>query len=446
MKLLFTDLLDTENGVGKLEFGCNPLEHVGQTAGLLPFRVRHAQQQADGAFLVYGVAGPVDCAKRFFRARTVDGIHFEQCEQVFQTEDGGWLTEFDVAYDPVNDRLITYLWKRGELGHALWAFGSSDGGASWSPLGDGPIYHDHDAFGMMWDPAQSRMVCYNTTYQTWAKLFPDNMGSDCRRVLHIRTSPDGLRWEPAGDISRKKDQQAPRSELIVPDDDDPPEIEFYRFTAFPYGDRYAGMMLIYAPSPPAVNPRHPWSKHGQHCYSEWWTSRDGISWDRSFRHVFASGSAPTIVPHAPMVVDGRMLWIVDGGVHALDEDRIFYVGARANGAFSTVVFTMSDLPLLLDAAMQFLPHATSGMFDQSYIMAELVDAEHGVIVGYEREKCVLTSMPANRIRLQWAGRDGTELANQAVRLRFYLRDARIYSVQTVESRSNERNEIYARDV
>jgi len=33
------------------------------------------------------------------------------------------------------------------------------------------------------------------------------------------------------------------------------------------------------------------------------------------------------------------------------------------------------------------------MFDQAYLMAEIVDAEHRAIEGYERDKCVLYAMP-----------------------------------------------------
>lgn len=104
---------------------------------------------------------------------------------------------------------------------------------------------------------------------------------------------------------------------------------------------------------------------------------------------------------------------------------------------------MPDTPLLLDAELQFLPHHShGGMFDQSYIMAELIDESGHVINGYEKERCIIHVMPANRIRLLWGDSYGLPLFGRTVSLRLHLRDAKIYSVSSADEISLERNETY----
>jgi hypothetical protein len=103
------------------------------------------------------------------------------------------------------------------------------------------------------------------------------------------------------------------------------------------------------------------------------------------------------------------------------------VGAQANGAFTTKLFEMERGPIVLHAEMQVAPHGL-GMFDQSYIMAELVDSEGAPIPGYERDLCVLTEMRKGSCRLTWRQEDGTALAGKTLGLRLMFRDARIHGV------------------
>ena len=444
MKLIFTDQDDIENPFGKLHFGCNTLSYVDKAKGLPPIRVRCVVKQPDETYMVFGATGRMNAPINIYRARTVDGIHFEQAERALATGPGTWRTEFDIAFDEDRQQLVAYLWQEYKDSFSLWAYGSHDSGRNWTQLADKPLYINHDAFCMLWDARSKRYLCYNNTYQPWQKVMPDSIGGHIRRVLSIRTSEDGIHWQPDRDIYQSGPYELPE-QIITPDEDDPPEVEFYRFDVFPYADRYVGMMLVYAPSPQEANPRYPWTKHGQHCYSEWWVSRDGINWTRPYRDVFASGDAPSIVEHPPMLVDGRLLWVIDECIFTVPEDRLFFVGSRSNGAFSTRPFEMPADPLMLDAAMQFTPHG-GGMFDQSYVMAELVDAENRVIPGFERTKCVHYYLPANRIRLHWGDEDGFRLFGQTVRLRLYFRDARIYAVTTASYPGVERNEVFRRGI
>ncbi len=189
MKLIFAEPRDIHEPYGKLCFGVNTLECIGAVSGMPAMWIHHVVPQSDGSFVVYGHRFGRDGAWRMMRCRTFDGLHYEQAETVFEKGPKGWLAEMEIAYNARDGSLLCLKWARGETGHALWAFGSEDG-TRWQPLADGPVYVDHDAFGLMWDVRTARYVVYQTTYQKWSKRYEDNIGSDRRRVLHIRTSAD----------------------------------------------------------------------------------------------------------------------------------------------------------------------------------------------------------------------------------------------------------------
>ena len=74
-------------------------------------------------------------------------------------------------------------------------------GQGWAKRNEQPVYRGQDAFRLVWDDASHRLVNYQTTYQKWPKRYADNMGDSVRRVLHIRTSRDGLVWTPGGSFA-----------------------------------------------------------------------------------------------------------------------------------------------------------------------------------------------------------------------------------------------------
>jgi hypothetical protein len=278
------------------------------------------------------------------------------------------------------------------------------------PLSDKPLYLDHDAFGMMWDVRTSRFLTGQVTSEPFKKPYADNMGDSKRRVLSMRASQDGLHWETVGN--------AASGGLITPDEKDSPDLEFYRMQPFFYGDRYIALTDLYAASP--LTP----SKHGPHLGCEWWVSADGINWERPWRSLDAQSDAPYAVKITPMWFGRQMLFWVSGRVFGLPEYRIASIGARSNAEFSSVVFSMPDRKLLLNASV---PRG-HGLFDQAYVQAELRDDRNEVIPGYEREKCLIRATDDTRIPLYWADREGKELAGRKVSLRLYLRGARIYGL------------------
>jgi hypothetical protein len=238
------------------------------------------------------------------------------------------------------------------------------------------------------------------------------MGPAKRRVLTMRTSPDGLDWKTLGNRAT--------GGLITPDAQDSPDVEFYRMQPFAYGDRYIAMADLYAASP--LTP----GKHGPHLACEWWISADGIHWDRPWRAVDARGNTSYPIKMTPMWLGREMLFWLAGEVCGLPEYRIASIGARSNAEFSSRWFQMPAGTLLLNASV---PRGR-GLFNQAYVRAELRDQNGRVIPGYEADRCVLQDIDDTRIPLRWGDRTGQELKGRQVALRFYCRAARIYALAT----------------
>jgi hypothetical protein len=155
-----------------------------------------------------------------------------------------------------------------------------------------------------------------------------------------------------------------------------------------------------------------------------------LSWRRPWRQVFANGQCDETIRHEPMHLGGRLLWNVRGKVFGLDEDRIYYIGSLCNAEFSTPVFEMPARHLNLNASLNFHADDSRGMQNQAYIMAELTDPDGKVIEGYEKERCAFNHLSGNLTPLSWTPGEHTlsPLAGRKVRLRLYMRDARVYSL------------------
>lgn len=435
--LIFMQPADAIEPVGRLTFDANPLTLRGQiTPGVSPatestklgppgqenaeitFRPLLAISQPDGGYHVLGSRSeespeqPKNFRWQLYRARTPDGYHFTELKEVYRNPKGPWLIEAAMLQQATTGRFFFYQWSRSDQpdqGHALWGFVSDDG-EKWRPLSDKPVYHDHDAFGMMWDGRANRFLAGQVTYQSWKKPYADNMGSSTRRVLHMRVSQDGLRWDAVN--------HANNNDLITPDNEDSSDLEFYRMQPFAYGDRYVAMADLYAASPLMRD------KHGPHLTCEWWVSADGINWQRPWRTVAAQGDAPYPIKMTPMWFGREMLFWLTGQVWGLPEYRIAAIGSRSNAEFSSAAFAMPDKTLLLNASVP----TGHGLFNQAYVQVELRDKRNKVIPGYERGKCLLQRVDDTRIPLRWGDKTGTVLGGQKVSLRFYLRGAHIYAL------------------
>jgi hypothetical protein len=210
--------------------------------------------------------------------------------------------------------------------------------------------------------------------------------------------------------------------LTVPDADDPPDLEFYSGNGFWYHDRAYMMVLNYAASPLAAR------KHAPQLDNEWWTSPDGLRWERPARGLNVLEVFPQVprLETPPMILGGNLVWLRGSMLLGLPEDRISFVSARANGEFSTRRFQMPGKGLFLNAAVPSPERAFAK--EQAYVMVAVLDDKGQVIPGFEPDECVIQNEDRRNIPLKWGDSDASGLAGRSVRLRFYLRSANIYAV------------------
>jgi len=447
VKLLFSGAEDVAATWGKLHFGATAMQKVrdGASPGFVPACFLPGQ---DGQWAVYGQIWKPDAtnAWKLVRATTRDGVHFENLETVFTMPSGTrrWTEHLGLAFNPVRKEFLALKLRCDPDAFAYRAFFSPDG-RNWTENPD-TLFFDGDSLGLFWSPAAGRFICTTKTLQPFAKhiqdhgakhpqLHDDNLRE--RRVQVIRSSPDGRLWEPSdsmvginGDPARPY-RSVPTKFITAPDAEDPPEMEFYRAIGFWHHDRAYMVVLNYAASP--LTP----GKHGPQLDTEWWTSREGLHWERPARGLNALGVAFPSFPnitHNPLIVDGMMLFYMGDKVYGLRQDRFSYVGARANAEFSTRPFTMPQGDLFLNAAVPSVDRPFAIMLQppddkiQSYVMAAVWDEGGRVIPGFEAGKCVITNRNDIEIPLRWENRSARELAGRKISLRLFLRSADIYAV------------------
>ncbi len=444
LKLLFSGSQDLSDTWGLLHFGMTPVDVIREidppgftVIGCLPV--------PDGAWEIFGQAiteisrGAEQNNRvatwKLIRSTTRDGMIFEAPETVYESNAAAWTNHHAMAYNPDTKEYLLLKFKVDNNGFAYSAFFSSDG-KRWREHPGNPLFYDGDAMSLFWSPVLHRFVCVSKSLQPYRKHVRDHGGATPilrddslrdRRVLMLRSSSDGRLWEPSVSLSdvwnrHRRKEAVPTGFLTVPDANDPPDLEFYSGNAFWYHDRAYMMVLNYAASPLA--PR----QHGPQLDNEWWTSSDGLGWERPARGVNALQVLPEVprLESNPLISHGMILFPRGRYLLGLPEDRISYVSARANGEFSTKPFAMPEVDLFLNAAVPATERAFAKK--QAYVMAAVLDAEGKPIAGFEAGKCVIQDVDQIDLPLLWEGRSARELVGRTIRLRFYLRSASIYAV------------------
>ena len=394
-------------------------------------------QPKDDGYWVYGVGRNQEKTPRVWR---------------MFTKDGNTLTDHTVLYDfpatpETGSRWITSQMAVGEnkvllmqlatgkpprRGHFFYAYGSENGDQNWRPLQDDIIYKGQDAFSVVWNAELKKFVAYQTTYQLYDKRYPDGI-SPVRRVLSIRTSPDGVNWEP-GDSFGVDGPHMSEDKLILPDSLDTDDTEFYKFSVIDLGEFWAGIMVKYVSQPKELPNAAPWP-HGPFLSYEWWISQDGLNWKRPFRESSNLDNAPYDLGyrlHQPLHVGNELRWIANKRVYTIDRARMFYSYSRANAEIVTKPIQLRGKEISVQA--EFFergagdPSRYNKALRQSYVMAELVDANGNTILGFERSKCIFREADNGKLTLKWEDKFFPEDTNAPVQVRILFRDVKLYSL------------------
>ena len=419
LRLLFWEQEDVADPFGRIEFHAEPLRNLGAASGYPHMQYGCQAPRAEGGSFIYGwrVQNWADSSNRVLevvRCATEDGLTFFDEQVVFSHGQTAWQGFANIVRRPDDGAIFLFSWAEARL----YVFGSDDG-ENFALLTK-EAYVGHDAMCVTWYSPFGQFLNYQTVTQPYPKRYPDNIGA-YRRVLSFLRSADGVNWESFSPSFLGS------QELWLPDSADPADLEFYRCVVFPYLGRYAMLLADYMPPPAEANSRRATSKHGPSYMAEWAISRDGLNWKRTFRDTNAYMFQFWLAIQGPLVRDGVLrFYHPEGRIAGLPSDRIFYATCRANGEFSTPPFSMPAGGLFLNAYAMY--RAVERPNGQAYIMAELRDAEGGVIAGYDRTKCLFEDCDGRKLPLVWEGKNGRELAGKQVRVRLFLRDAKIYGI------------------
>jgi hypothetical protein len=209
---------------------------------------------------------------------------------------------------------------------AAFTFTSPDG-CTFTASSTAPAFVDYPAAGLLHHPTLG-WLDFQTTLQQLPdpKPFPDAVGARHRRVLSVHSlAARSTHWTALADDGL----------LLLPDTQDPPELEFLSMHPFWYGSRICGVVANYVPSPctvggPAVN--NTAVDDLPVMSQEWWVSNSSgggsTAWLRPYQLqsqfpgttsavTGGNSAAPPgfVITHAPLSVPQTITSIVAADAH-----------------------------------------------------------------------------------------------------------------------------------
>jgi len=313
----------------------------------------------------------------------------------------------------------------------------SPDGFQWTPYPKNPVIDTSPRRGrwgptvfMGWDPIrQVYAVHMENSLHRWSPAG--------KRLIGRAESPDMIHWsEP--------------ETIIVPDDQDPPDVDFYCMPTIAYEGMYIGLLWNFRMIPSTILPQIVFS-------------RDGIHYNRDYREPFiargAKGTFDAAVVYTidPIVHGDRVFFYYMGGNYRARETRqalgdkavygciglattprdrfVSYVGARWTNAASrkpysqvlTRSFTFSGSQLHLN--LQATLHGGAGV-GPCEMRVEILEPTHHVMSGFSFDDCDNLTQGGLDEVVSWKGQsDLSKLAGKPIKLRFYFKNSSLYAFQ-----------------
>ena len=365
-------------------------------------------------------------------ATSHNGVHWERSNQGLVDYKGSKdnnLVLSDAAFanviedrrDPDPERLYKSLFFEARdpagtpnMGDGVSVAFSPDG-VRWTKYVDNPVIERSSDSHMLlgWDDLHGKYVSYCRPSL--------HQGNNTRRIGRS-TSDDFVNWTEIEDV-------------LVPDSDDPPGMEFYGMPVFKYEGLYLGQLLAYHAPPEESQIRFAGNIDLQLA-----SSRDGIAWDRvGGRKPFIPNGPPGSIDHGglsasrqPVVMDDE-LWFyyscsdqshgVTGrsGTICLGKLRLDGFGSVDAGAETGTLVTK---PFRCNGGrLSINAEAHGGM-----VGVAVLDESEIQFPGYSRQECALFDGDSVHHSVTWREKGSLEeLKGRNIRLKFYLRNAKLYS-------------------
>ncbi len=295
--------------------------------------------------------------------------------------------------------------------------GFSPDGVRWTRQSKDPVVpasQSGDTGCVMWSPRDRQYV-----------FFQKSPITPTRKVARM-TSKDFVHWE-GGRL------------VLEPDTLDPPDTEFYGMSAFPYADRYIGLIWVFHTYP-------------QRMDAQLASSFDTVRWERVVpRRIFLPLGYQRN-DYSGQSFDGEMLFPASRPVLFGDQLMIYYSGFnRTHNSFnnqSGIGLTTLRLdgfvsldaavtpgvvvtkPFVFDAARLAVNvrEVSKGAGDPR-LRAEIQNIEGGPLAGYDLARSDTVSSGVKAV-LSWNGKsDLSDVNGKQVRLKFVLNDVKFYSFQ-----------------
>ena len=312
---------------------------------------------------------------------------------------------------------------------------------TWTPYEGNPIIDTAPQIGrwgptafMGWDPIrQVYAVHMENCHHRRAPLG--------KRLIGRSESQDGIAWS------------APET-ILLPDAHDPSDTEFYHMPCIAYEGLYVGLLWIFR----TTNTTH----HPEVVFS-----RDGIHYRRDYRQPFIERGgglefdSVCLYASEPIVHGDRILTFYTGR-NWRSPETLLALGDRAQGAIGLAVsrldgfVSVDGIKGLVGDAPIGRPHVAeySELVTRSFsftgtqlhlnlasalqqwgagaceVRVEILEPHHAYIPGYTFEAADPITRGSLDYVASWNGRsDLSQLAGRAVKLRFYFKNAKLYSFQ-----------------
>ena len=317
------------------------------------------------------------------------------------------------------NRLYKALFYDGGIGASTMGQGVSvafsPDGIKWTKYEGNPVIkRASDAHMLLgWDDLHNKYVAYARPSV--------HEGNKTRRVGRS-TSDDFINWT------------LPET-VLAPDELDPPGFEFYGMPVFKYEDIYLGQLnAYYAP------PEEPQIRFYGNVEIQLASSRDGIKWERSGnRKAFIPNGPPGSIDagqihtaRAPVIVENE-LWfyysttpsehgiVGRSGPLCLAKLRMDgFVSADADDEMGTLItkpFVCEGNELIINASAE-----------KGLVGVAILDESGIQYSGYSKRDCVLFDSDSISHKVTWQKRPTLdELKGKTIRLKFYLKNANLYS-------------------
>jgi hypothetical protein len=305
----------------------------------------------------------------------------------------------------------------------------SPDGMIWTPEEKNPVIDTTPRVGR-WGPTE--FMGWDPIRQVYAVHMENCLHRNSpirRRLIGRAESPDLIHWsEP--------------ETILLPDEQDPPDLEFYSMDVIPYAGLYVGLLWNFRTNQATHHPQIVFS-------------RDGIRYDRRYREPYlargpqGSFDSASVFTDSPLVVGDQILIYYTGrnwrSIETLEElegKGMAHIGLATSplDGFVSVDGAKRNFSELITRSFAFLGNQLylnvasarqrAWGADPCEVRVELLRPNHESLPGYGFEDADPITTSGQAQLVSWQGQsDLGELAGGPIKLRFYFKNAKLYSFQ-----------------